>query len=177
IGAGSSQRAGAVAGASAPPTPPQEQKQPCIRRGRFATGASGATAAGRACGAASEAARKAQAGSPAPRRAPWRAPGRTAESGTEEEEVLPEGLGDGSAAGQQHFSSATGQAQGETEGAQGVCGSDGPQLPPGKRQHSRRPSLTHPYPNEGPKKLSGREGATAYGRSARGRSRAHLLLH
>src|ERR1035437_1711310 len=58
MGAGSSQRAGAAAGASAPPTPPQEQKQPCIRRGRFATGASGATAAGRACGAASEAAAK-----------------------------------------------------------------------------------------------------------------------
>jgi len=88
--------------------------------------------------------------------APRRAPGRTPESGTEEEEVFPEGLGGGSAAGQQHFSSTAGQAQGEAEGAQGVCGSDGPQLPPGERQHSRRTSLDYPYRDERPQQLSGR---------------------
>jgi hypothetical protein len=51
---------------------------------------------------------------------------------------------------------ASGQAQGQAEGAAGVCGSDGPQLPHRQRQRSRRPALDHSDDGQRPRRLLSR---------------------
>ena len=109
-----------------------------------------------------------------------RATGRAAESGTEEEEVLPEGFDARGPAGQQHLRPAAGQAQGggRRDRREFV----------GPMDHSYRivngniadgPPSTIPITDQRPQRrlLPGCLRASARSRDPRRRTHAHLLLH